>query len=204
MSSPVRFVMGALFIAMRLFALLAALDVPPFDQGKNAPDWVVGLAGTLFALGGIFIWLQGTGWEKSAGALLGILMSAGLAAIANWVAFGPGERGCTGSLSFAFGFTSHDAGEWECRGAFGIGAVMLDAFVLLAVASQLKTWCGPHKLFALLEKFAWGVLLLALSPLLLLLVVFAVISGGKDALLEKARAWLARRREPGGKEPGQR
>jgi hypothetical protein len=194
MSGPARFAMGLMFILCGAYPILAVLGVEPFVEGKRAPDWVVGTAGVMFVMGGIVVWFQETGWGKAVAALFGFAMLFGLAAIANWVAFGPGERGCSGSLSIAFGFTSRAAGELECRSAFGIGAGMMDAIVLLVIATQLKGWFGPLRIFALLEKLAWGVLLVALSPLLLVLFVVAFFMIGKEGLLEKAEEWIARRR----------
>ena len=178
-----KLVVGFLFAAAGVLPILAALDVPGLSGGKNAPDWVVGLAGFMFILGGGAIWAQGTAAEKMVGMIAGAAIMLGLAAIGNWIAFGAGERACSGSVSSWLFSSYRDAGEWECRAAFGIGAALLDAFILLGVARLLETVCGRQPWIALLEKLAWGVVLLALSPLLLLLIVIALVKGGKDALL---------------------
>ena len=197
-----KLVVGFLFAAAGVLPILAALDVPGLSGGKNAPDWVVGLAGFMFILGGGAIWAQGTAAEKMVGMIAGAAIMLGLAAIGhwtallaggaimlglaaigNWIAFGAGERACSGSVSSWLFSSYRDAGEWECRAAFGIGAALLDAFILLGVARLLETVCGRRPWIALLEKLAWGVVLLALSPLLLLLIVFALGKGGKDALM---------------------
>jgi len=178
-----KLVVGFLFAAAGVLPILAALDVQGLSGGKNAPDWVVGLAGFMFILGGGAIWAQGTAAEKMVGMIAGAAIMLGLAAIGNWIAFGAGERACSGSVSSWLFSSYRDAGEWECRAAFGIGAALLDAFILLGVARLLETVCGRRPWIALLEKLAWGVVLLALSPLLLLLIVFALGKGGKDALM---------------------
>lgn len=189
-----KWVVGLLFVAAGAFPILAALDVAGLGGGKNAPDWVVGLAGCLFVLAGGAIWAQGTAAEKPVGNIAGSAMLVGLAAIGNWVAFGAGERACTGGFS-AWIFSSYrDAGEWECRAAFGIGAALLDGAILLGVAKLLESAWGRRPWVALLEKLAWGVVLLALAPFLLLLIVIALVQGGKEAVL--ASRWFKGRSGP--------
>jgi hypothetical protein len=183
---------GFLFVLGGVLPVLAALDFPGFNEGKNAPDWVVGLAGVLFMLGGMAVWAHGTSAERMVSNIAGGVILIGLAAIGNWIAFGAGERACSGGFSAWIFSGERDAGEWECRAAFGIGAAMLDAIILLAFAGLLKSAFGPRAWISLLEKLAWGILLVALSPFLLLLIVFAFAQSGKDAARDKASRWLSR------------
>lgn len=192
LSSRARVVVGFLFVLGGIYPILAALDVPGLNEGKNAPDWVVGLAGVLFLFAGATIWAQGSAAEKMLSNVAGIAILIGLAAIGNWIAFGAGERACSGGFSAWIFSSEREAGEWECRAAFGIGAAMLDAFIVLALAGLLKSAFGSRAWIRLLEKLAWGILLVALSPFLLLLIIFAFAKSGKDAARDKASKWLTR------------
>lgn len=197
LSSRARVVMGFLFVLGGIYPILAALNVPGLNEGKNAPDWVVALAGVLFMFGGAAIWAQGTAAEKMVSNVAGIAILCGLAAIANWIAFGAGERACSGGFSLWFFSGEREAGQWECRAAFGIGAAMLDAIILLAFAGLLKSAFGPRLWIRLLEKLAWGMVLVALSPFILLLIIFAFAKSGTEAARGKASKWFTR--DSGGK-----
>ena len=192
LSSRAKVVVGFLFVLGGIFPVLAALDFPGLNEGKNAPDWVVGLAGVLFMLGGIAVWARGTSAEKMTSNIAGTAILIGLAAIGNWIAFGAGERACSGGFTAWIFSSEREAGQWECRAAFGIGAAMLDAFILLAFAGLLKSAFGPRPWINLLEKLAWGILLVALSPFLLLLIIFAFAKSDKDAARDKASRWFTR------------
>lgn len=180
-----KLVVGLLFAACGVIPILAALDVGDFSRGQNAPDWVVGLAGFMFVLGGGAIWAKGTAAEKLVGNVAGTAILIGLAAIGNWIAFGVGERACSGGVSSWLFSSYRNAGEWECRAAFGVGAALLDGFLLLGCAKLLETIFGRRPWVVALEKLSWGVVLIALSPLLLVLIVLALVSGGKEALLKR-------------------
>ena len=60
---------------------------------------------------------------------LGLAVALSLLSVSAWVAFGPGERECSFSLSFMSGFAS----EAMCRGGFATGAILVGLLVVLAV-----------------------------------------------------------------------
>lgn len=186
-----KLVVGALFVACGIYPIIAAVGTPEFSAGKNAPDWVVGLAGLLFVLGGGAVWAQGTAAEKLVGSIVGTAALLGLAAIGNWIAFGAGERACSASSTSWLFSREFAVGEWSCRAAFGAGAALLDGFLVLGLAKLLQARFGSRSWTVLLEKLAGGVVLVVLSPLLLLLIVIALVQGGKEALLEGR--WFKRR-----------
>ena len=67
---------------------------------------------------------------------------AGSAAVANWVAFGPGPRKFQGGIAIPFVAVSGPTGEWTGRAVFGIGAVLTDLFLLWIVARGLRDLRG--------------------------------------------------------------
>jgi len=59
--------------------------------------------------------------------LLGLGIVGALAAVFNWVAFGPGPRSFSGGISIPFVSLSGPQSEWSGRVAFGAVAVLIDA-----------------------------------------------------------------------------
>lgn len=98
------------------------------------------------------------------------LTIASCAAIANWVAFGPGPRACAGAIDVV-AFTYPDL---ACRAGFGIGSVLLDGFVLWMVAASLRTIFGPGALPNMVEGIGIALMLLALVPIVLPLLLIKV------------------------------
>jgi hypothetical protein len=74
------------------------------------------------------------------GAIVGLM-----AVILNWIAFGPGERGFGGGLALPFVSVSGPASEWTGRVAFGIGAVLVDVFLVWMTARGLRDLVGRRR-----------------------------------------------------------
>ena len=140
---------GTLFALMGLVILFVALGIIPTDESKlHAPHWVVGAAGLMFFLAGIAI-LTGpppdtpeasrTTWRTF---LLGLGIVGALAAVFNWVAFGPGPRAFGGSVSIPFVSVSGASSERSGRIAFGIAAVVIDAFAVWVIVRGLRDLLG--------------------------------------------------------------
>ena len=175
---------GVLVVAAGLFPMLDALDVFAGSESRmNAPRWVVLTAGGLFFLAGIYVLLLsvvGETMAKGFGAVVGMAVFLGLSAIVNWIAFGGGDRSdCSGSLS-ALGFErSRTVAEFECRAAFGYGALLMDLIFLRGTAWWIAQRVPDSRIARALEKiFEWGMGLLLL-PLILLAVG---LTKGKDAV----------------------
>ena len=143
---------GALCSLMGLVILFVALGIIPTDESKlHAPHWVVGAAGLMFFLAGIAI-LTGpppdtpeasrTTWRTF---LLGLGIVGALAAVFNWVAFGPGPRAFGGSVSIPFVTVSGPSSEWSGRIAFGAVAVLIDAFGLWVIVRGLRDLLGRSR-----------------------------------------------------------
>ncbi len=145
---------GALVSLTGLGILFVALDIIPTDPRKfEAPHWVVGAAGLAFFLAGIALIKApppGTPEAVAAGGrftswwsfALGLGIVGSLAAVANWVAFGPGPRKFQGGIAIPFVAVSGPTGEWTGRAVFGIGAVLTDLFLLWIVARGLRDLRG--------------------------------------------------------------
>jgi len=135
--------LGLVFITAGLFILLFAVGVVPgAEQSLEAPRWVGVCAGLVFALCGVALII---GFAVAGGAapdgdlpagtpfglrltqyLIGLAISGSMAAIFSWVAFGPGPRHFSVTVSFA---GRSAASETMGRIAFGIGATLMYVFV---------------------------------------------------------------------------
>lgn len=99
---------------------------------SEAPAWVGYAAGVAFAAAGLAILAQGR--SPRVQRWLGLLAVAGLFVPGAWVAFGPGPRECAVSLPFL----SAVAPELLCRGAFGLGIVLVAVLLALAAAQAIR------------------------------------------------------------------
>ncbi|MBM3356677.1 MAG: hypothetical protein FJY54_03000 [Betaproteobacteria bacterium] len=175
-------------LAAGLVAMLAALDVipsPGFDF--RVSRWVVFVAGSLFVVIGMWLLIHAIAHDVAAyelGSAVGLSVMLVLAAIANWVAFGPGVRqGCTGDL-WSLGFASTRAvADLECRIVFGYGAAFIDLFLLRAFAG----WLGHHEFrdsssVRALEKVSeWGISLLLLPLVAIAFLLHVIHEAGATA-----------------------
>jgi len=144
--------LGLVIIGAGLFLVLFAVGlVPGAEASLEAPRWVAACAGLMFALcGGAVIMGYavaggvGPDGDLPAGTprrirltqyVLGLGIISSLAAIATWIAFGPGPRAFTVTLLFV-GRGPGD--ETVGRAVFGAGAVLMWVFwvVFLAVSVQ--------------------------------------------------------------------
>ncbi len=168
-----RFFLGIAFAAAGMFPILSALDVAPFHASQiNGPPWVGVAAGAIFLAGAVFLWLYDVALRAPwLGSALAFLIVAGFAALANWIAFGPGTRQCTSSFSFGM-FTSN---RWvagaECRVAFGIGAMACNGLLIMIMGTGLRQAGVAGAVPAALEKIGIGLMLLGFLPLAIVWLV---------------------------------
>lgn len=187
-----RIFFGLLCIACGLIPALAAFDVGPLDSSDIAgPPWLGLVAGGIFIAGGIALMLGERLRDSPLSYGLFALMIGSFAAIANWVAFGPGPRACAVAFAGIFFEVGSLANDIACRAGFGIGAVLLDGFVLTMVAIALRQIAGPGRLPALIEKLGIGLMLLALAPILLPVMLVLIGKSCLEAFMtwRKTGAW---------------
>jgi hypothetical protein len=142
--------MGGLFGLVGLVILLLALRIIPSAESKfQAPHWVVGAAGLAFFLVGILLLTTPPAQTPEAAArttwrsfLLGGGVVGSMAAIFNWVAFGPGPRHFGGSVSIPFVSVSGPSSEWAGRAAFGLAATLMDVFLVWMIVRGLRDLLG--------------------------------------------------------------
>jgi hypothetical protein len=135
--------MGALFIFCGLIPILMATGVITPDgptNGPPPPTWVPFCAGLMFVIAGVLVMIDfglarpGPDGQlppdtplpiQIASLVLALFLIALFAAVVGWVAFGPGPRAFTTTLSMPFFTKQYQGGELPGRIAFGFGTVML-------------------------------------------------------------------------------
>lgn len=147
---------GMVFMLAGAIIMLVAVDVIHADESSfNAPRWVVGVSGLVFFLGGIAASLQDfrfdtfreAWWFRAAVNLapFGIILS--FAAVANWIAFGPGERNFSGSISIPFiTISGANSDEFLGRAVFGLSAICMNVLVVVILVRGLRTLLRGERL----------------------------------------------------------
>ncbi|MEZ5613793.1 MAG: hypothetical protein R3E35_01105 [Rhodocyclaceae bacterium] len=191
LSPLARGLIALFFLASGALPILAAFDVGPVRaRDINGPPWLGLAAGGIFALAGIVV-LVGEARHKPPLSWLvaaaGALILVAFAAIGNWIAFGPGPRACSAGIGTLLFSASRSAGEWECRIAFGIGAIALDGLCAGAALRGLGKLAGPGRLGGGFEKLGDGLVFLGLLPILLPLLLFAIVKSAATAFAEYRR-----------------
>ena len=182
--------LGLSVVAMGMLPVLASLEFGPIGSaGINGPAWLGVVAGGVFIAGGLAI-VSGPSMPLLT-HLFAIGIVGGLAVIGNWIAFGVGERTCQGSI-FLVGFGgAAQSSDLGCRIPFGLGAIIVNAFVVYAVVSLLQRTSGGPPRFDRLLKVAEWLLVLSLVPFLLIVVVLAGVKIGAAAVWTRLKtgAW---------------
>jgi hypothetical protein len=196
-SRAVLLLCAAACIAAGTFPLLDALDVLPGSAARmSAPRWVVMIAASLFIFCGFYVVLLalfGAARARAFGMVLGMAMFLGLSAVVHWVAFGSGPRACGGGVSAVGIGVSGPVPDWECRAAFGYGAIFLDFMLLRGTAWWIGRDHPGKRSIRLLEKASERGMGLMLLPLVLLAWLGTT---AKD----RVASWRARPR-PGASSP---
>ncbi len=128
-------------MAMGGFILAIGLEVVPFpEESIHAPRWVIAAAGLAFLFAGVSVVQQAFQIEKFK-YLPGLAIFLALTAVANWAAFGPGDRSGEGTLTIV-GIPIPVSSELSGRVAFGFGAVVIDLLLIAGLVHWLRSKFG--------------------------------------------------------------
>ncbi|MGD8495898.1 MAG: hypothetical protein PVF05_06875 [Gemmatimonadales bacterium] len=145
-------VLGGVSLLVGTFICLVALDWIEVDPASiHAPRWVLGVCGGIFVITGLatlyYAVVNALGRGPASGPgdafpvvawLVGLVIAGGLAAVATWIAFGPGERSFTASIGVGGAGARGAASELVGRWVFGFGAVVTWAFTLWTLAYGVR------------------------------------------------------------------
>jgi hypothetical protein len=124
-TSPPTVKLGAF---MLIGAVLLAVLVHTHPEKLRAPAWVAFAGAGAFAFAGICVVALALKLDHMVRWLVCALL-AGMTVVPAWIAFGSGSRQCT---VISLGARSA-ASEIVCRGAFGLGAVILTLMFVAAL-----------------------------------------------------------------------
>ena len=123
---------------------LGAFPINPSPDVRDAP-WVIVCTGLLFVLTGTVVIVDyaiarvgsdaqmppGTPWSiRLAQYLLGLAIVSLMTAVFTWVAFGPGTRHFSTSISLPFWSSTRAGGDTVGRAVCGFGAAMMWLFLI--------------------------------------------------------------------------
>jgi hypothetical protein len=167
---------GVLTVGLSTLPILLALG-GELDEG-DPPVWVLVAAFGMFWFVGLLLLVEGTRFEQYIGLLTAGSVLLGLGLILNWGAFGPGERECAIAISLPFLAFGSEAGDTECRVVIGYVAAILDAVLLIILASRGAVMFGDHAWTKALLYLGYGLLFVLLLPVVLLALIGRFASGG--------------------------
>jgi hypothetical protein len=173
MTPTARVIFGLLFVGVGIFPMLASFDIGPLRSTDiNGPPWLGLVAGGVFAAGGLAV-LAGERLAPVRDLMIFSLL-LGLAALGNWVAFGAGERVCTGVSLAGIGLGGSLRGI-ACRIPFAVGALTMIGVVVLVSVAMLQTRLGGPPALARSKSAAETFLFVCLSPVLAVLAVAVIV-----------------------------
>ena len=146
--------MGLLFMVCGIVPVLGGLGMIDARPAPDVAPWVVVAAGAMFVLAGLAIINGYALWgdpapdgDLAADApfaakliqyLLGTSIVGLMFAVFAWIAFGPGQRRFATSMSLGGAATSAQSSAHTGRIVFGVGAVLIGAFFVMATVSGAK------------------------------------------------------------------
>ena len=120
-----------------------ATGIIPSDEAKfNAPHWVVGACGGVFMLAGIMILVPPAMLRVQ--YFFGAVLLSMFASVFGWIAFGPGEREFSGSMSVGVITSTAQPSASSGRIVFGIAAVLIGLVAAYAWVRWLRTMFGAR------------------------------------------------------------
>ena len=149
---------GLIFMLSGAFIIFSSVNIIPTEESSfHAPRWVVAIAGLIFFNAGLVVAMMDSRldvfrdkwWFYWLHGLAGMSIIFFFVFIFNWVAFGPGDREFSMSISIPFVSLDFDkANEFLGRAVFGLAALFMDAIVLFAFGGAafeaIKNWVNEE------------------------------------------------------------
>ena len=145
--------MGLAFIAAGAFPILIGIGAIAPSDG-DAPAWVALAAGVMFVCAGAAVIVDygiagGVGpdgdfqpgtplWIRATNLALGLAIVGLMASVAGWIAFGPGPRHFTSTLTLPFLPLRWQSGEISGRIAFGASSVLMAVMFVACGVSGIR------------------------------------------------------------------
>jgi len=120
---------GATLVGLGVVLIALMLAYP---ERLKVPAPIGYVTAAIFALGGLLAFANAFG-SRGIRRWSAVALSSCMVVPSAWIAVGPGQRTCSAAVGFLFGFATGGG----CRLAFGIGALVGVALVLLALRYAL-------------------------------------------------------------------
>ena len=155
---------GLFCVAVSAMPILGGLGVIDLHPTQGTPGWVGVAAGGMFLLAGLTLIVDGASgaigvdgqvsadapqWVHVFQSVIGLGIVAMMGAITSWIAFAPGERHFSTTISLPFAWwrpaSSDTAGRW----AFGIAAVLIWCIIAAVIVVSGRRLIVRARLLAL-------------------------------------------------------
>ena len=125
--------LGWLFIGVGLAVMALALRLLPLHQSDfEAPRWILGIGGAIFAIAGLMMLL---GEHSPVNNLLAAFLLTGMGLIGGWVGLFGSDEGFSGGLPFL----PETVNISLARSLFGMGALICFLMAVYAFKLQFET-----------------------------------------------------------------
>jgi len=156
-------VLGLAFVVMSALPILGGLGVIDLKLTLGTPRWVGVGAGVVFLLAGLTLIVDGASgaigtdgqlsndaprWVHVFQSLMGFGIVGTMGAIVSWIAFGPGERHFSTTISLPFGWWRPSNSETSGRWAFGIAAALIWCIIAGVIVVSIRRLIARARLFA--------------------------------------------------------
>jgi len=144
---------GLFCVAISGLPILGGLGVIDLHPTPGTPRWIALAAGGMFFLAGVTMIVDGASggiapdgqlatdappWLHIFQSIMGLGIVAGMGTLFSWVAFGPGERHFSTTVSLPFGWWHPKSSDTTGRWAFGIAAVLIWCIIAGVVVATVR------------------------------------------------------------------
>lgn len=154
---------GLFCVAISAPPILGGLRVIDLKPAPDTPQWLGVAAGGAFLLAGITLIVDGAAgaigpdgqistdsprWLHVFQSLMGLGIVGTIGALMSWVAFGPGQRHFSTTVSLPFGWWHPKSNDTMGRWAFGIAAVLIWCIIAGVIVSSIRRLIVRARLLA--------------------------------------------------------
>ena len=154
---------GLFCVAISAVPILGGFGVIDLKPEPGTPRWICVAAGGLFFLAGLSLIVDGASgaigpdgqirtdgppWFHVFQSLIGLGIVGTMGAVMSWIAFGPGERHFSSTVSLPFGSWHPASSDTTGRWAFGIAAVLIWCIMAGVIVVSVRRLIARARLLA--------------------------------------------------------
>lgn len=154
---------GLVCVAVSAVPILGGLRVIDLKPAPDTPQWLGVAAGGAFLLAGLTLIVDGVSggigpdgqlsadappWLHVFQSLMGLGIVATMGALVSWIAFGPGQRHFSTTISLPFGWWRPKSSDTTGRWVFGIAAVLIWCIIAGVIVASVRRLIVRARLLA--------------------------------------------------------